>query len=241
MAGALPSGVRGGVHSGRRAVAPPAVAIFARAAVPGKVKTRLIPMLGGAGAAGLQAAFLQDALRKVQRTAGRATRYLFLHGRGPLRRPAGFALLRQRGTNLGERLGHAFARLLRKHPSAIILGTDSPLLTPRVLRAALRELRVCDAVLGPCPDGGYYLVGLRRYDRGLFRQIRWGTRFAFADTLRNLLRRDYSCSILESCPDVDLPRDVAGLSWYLDRHAAARRLAPATWRFLHNTSHLSAA
>src|SRR3989442_15683695 len=51
--------------------------------------------------------------------------------------------------------------MLSRHDDAIVIGTDSPLVPVRVLRLAISELRICDAVLGPCPDGGYYLVGLR--------------------------------------------------------------------------------
>jgi hypothetical protein len=114
----------------------------------------------------------------------------------------------------------------------VVIGTDSPLLPPRVLREALRELRVCDAVLGPCPDGGYYLVGLRRLTRGLLRGVRWGRASAFRDTLRNLLAVGYSCSILEPCSDVDVPRDVRWLEGQLASSKASRRLAPSSWRFL---------
>ncbi len=210
----------------------PAVAIFARVPEPGKVKTRLIPVLGAEGAATIQAALLQDTLRKVSLLRAPVARYLYLQGGRAFSTSLSYQMARQRGADLGESQGDAFLRLLRRHPSALVIGTDSPLLPVRAMRAALVELRVCDAVLGPCPDGGYYLLGLRRYERGLLRGIRWGTRFAFRDTLRNLLRRHYSCSILEPCPDVDRPDDVLSLLRRLRRDAAARRQAPATWRFL---------
>lgn len=208
------------------------MAVFARVPAPEKVKTRLIPLLGAAGAAGLHAALLQDTLHKVSPFRASAARYLYLQGSRHFLAPAGYKIAPQRGADLGARLGHAFEQLLKRHVSAIVIGTDSPLLPVRALGTALGELRVCDAVLGPCPDGGYYLLGLRRYEGGLLRGIRWGTRFAFRDTLRNLLRRQYCCSILEPCPDVDRPHDVLNLRERLSRDAAARRLAPATWRFL---------
>jgi hypothetical protein len=233
----------------------PAIAIFARAPLPGKAKTRLIPLLGSRGAAEVHAALILDTLRKVRALGGRVARYLFVaglptpvtpahftlagHGRDPdssgqAARATGvvaahFTLARQRGANLGQRLENAFRQLLRRHPCAVVLGTDSPLLPPRILRQALNELRICDAVLGPCPDGGYYLIGLRRpFVGGIFRRIRWGTASALADTLRNLLRRGYACAILEMCADVDTPADVRRLRRELARNRAARRLAPAT-------------
>jgi glycosyltransferase A (GT-A) superfamily protein (DUF2064 family) len=164
----------------------PAVAVFARAPEPGKVKTRLIPLLGSRGAAEFHSALIRDTLDKV--CGESAASYLFLAGRWPhgygareapntpdqktafgadsLRTVAGrcpeIALFQQRGADLGKRLGAAFTRLLRDHPAAVVVGTDSPLMPRRLLREALRELCVCEAVLGPCPDGGYYLIAMRR-------------------------------------------------------------------------------
>jgi hypothetical protein len=232
----------------------PSVAIFARAPVAGHAKTRLIPRLGSQGAARFQAALISDTLRKVARlrrwvqpylflaaspiTLGRSQAEAILHEQ-PLAVAGNseFSVIRQQGKDLGERLENAFRRLLRLHPSCVVIGTDSPLLPARILRQALRELRACESVLGPCPDGGYYLIALRRpVDPGrlqsIFRRVRWSTAFAFSDTLRNLLQQGLSCSVLEACADVDLPRDLQRLKDDLFRNGKARRLAPATWNFL---------
>lgn len=141
-------------------------------------------------------------------------------------------LVRQRGGDLGERLARAFRRLLSRHPRAIVIGTDSPLLPPRKLREALSELRACDAVLGPCPDGGFYLIGLRCLPPGLFRDVRWGSRFALRDMLRNMLRSGLACSVLEPVPDVDRPQDFRALAAQMGKRRDLRRLSPALWGFL---------
>lgn len=221
-----------------RRYATSALAVFTRSASPGGTKTRLIPLLGAQGAAALHAALVRDTLRKVDSLPPLIARYVFLacpRGQaGPALSglPAQFRLLCQRGRDLGQRLQNAFRVLLRHYSRVVVIGTDSPLLAPRVLREAFAELQVCDAVLGPCPDGGYYLVGVRRLDADLFRSVRWSTAQAFRDTLSNLLRRGYSCSVLEPCGDVDLPVDLVRLQAALSREASARRLAPATWKFL---------
>ena len=232
----------------------PAIAVFARAPVAGHAKTRLIPRLGLQGAARFQAALISDTLRKVAGLRRWVQPYLFLAASPiPFRRShaeailyeqplasAGiceFSVIRQQGRDLGERLGNAFRRLLRLHPSCVVIGTDSPLFPGRILRQALGELRACESVLGPCPDGGYYLIALRRPAdpgrlRSIFHRVRWSTAFAFSDTLRNLLRQGLSCSVLEACADVDLPRDLQCLKEELFRNRKARRLARATWKFL---------
>lgn len=211
-----------------------AVAIFARAVEPGKTKTRLIPALGPERAAQLHQALVSDAFRKVERLAGRAECYVFTAGGNLSERmvPRGFERRRQSGRNLARRLGRAFAELLQRHSRAVIIGTDSPMLAPAMLRLALAELRTVDAVLGPCPDGGYYLIGLRRTVPGLFTGLRLGTEFAFGDTLASLLEHGLSCSVLELCPDIDRPEDLAALKKLLAKNPSARRLAPHTWSFL---------
>jgi hypothetical protein len=237
----------------------PAMAVFARAPVAGHAKTRLTPLLGAEAAARFQAALISDTLSKVAGLRKCVRPYLFLAGNSPRTKTPSrvrqslpyerarfeahlseFSLIRQRGKGLGERLEAAFGKLLRLHPICIVIGTDSPLLPSRVLRQALRELDVCESVLGPCPDGGYYLIGLRRPEgrrilQGIFDRVRWSTAFAFRDTLRNLLRRGLSCSVLEECADVDLPADLKRLREGLSRDRKARRLAPATWNFLRGS------
>ncbi len=209
------------------------MAVFARTPLPGRAKTRLIPLLGPQGAAQLQAVLILDTTRKVERLTGIA-RWLFLAGpRSPsLQNRKRWKVARQRGASLSARLNKAFRRLLARHPAAVIIGTDSPLLPPRVLREALNELRVCDSVLGPCPDGGFYLIGLRRAIAGGFGGVRWGTRFAFRDMLNNLTTRGISCSILQPIPDLDRPADLRELTRLLAASPTRRMLASAVWRFL---------
>ncbi len=218
------------------------MAIFARLPIPGKAKTRLVPMLGARGSAELHAALLADTIQKVNKAAGDFSSYFFLDGRSfPVSSSfAGYSLRRQRGRDLGERLRTAFLQLLRRHAEAVVIGTDSPALPPRVLRQAFRELQVCDAVLGPCPDGGFYLIGLRRVRAGrnpatvasVFRNVPWGSAFAFRSVLRNLAAQGLSCSVLEPYGDIDRPRDVISLKMRLGRSRAARQLAASAWRFL---------
>ncbi|TAM80936.1 MAG: glycosyltransferase [Acidobacteria bacterium] len=225
---------KGVLHSHQATRSVPAVAIFARAVAPGKAKTRLIPALGPGGAARFHGALVSDVLAKVAGLKGRAARYLFAAG-GDLPEgmvPRAFERRRQRGRGLGQRLSQAFHELLRGHSRAVIIGTDSPTLAPAMLRLALEELRATDAVLGPCPDGGYYLIGLRRTVPGLFNGLRLGTEFAFGDTISSLVAHGLSCSVLGPCPDIDRPQDLAALKKFLRKNSAARRLAPCTWQFL---------
>ncbi|MBI4164800.1 MAG: TIGR04282 family arsenosugar biosynthesis glycosyltransferase [Acidobacteria bacterium] len=224
-----------------RKTAFPAIAVFARSPVAGRAKTRLIPLLGPRGAAALQAALILDTTAKVNGLAHHSTRWLFGVGgkisdfpdRHHWRREV------QRGRDLGERLDSAFARLLRRHVRAVIIGTDSPLLSPRLLRLALTELKACDTVIGPCPDGGFYLVGLRLRIPGLFRSVRLGSRHAFGDTLKALLQRGLSCAVLPPVLDIDRPRDLQEFAMRMARRPELRTAAPALGRFLRTNEKMS--
>jgi rSAM/selenodomain-associated transferase 1 len=224
-----------------RPSAQAALAIFARAPVPGQAKTRLIPLLGARGSAELQQALIYDALAKARRLRS-IKHYLFLSGshRVLKLKDSSWAAVckRQQGRDLGVRLARAFAWLLRFHPAAVVIGTDSPLLQPSALRRAFRELRRCDAVLGPCPDGGYYLIGLRRAFairsrlKALFRGVRWSTRLALRDTQANLSRLGLAWALLPPEEDLDNRRDWQRLCRKMQNSQQAQRLAPETWRFV---------
>ena len=177
--------------------AEPAVIVFARAPVPGRVKTRLVPLLGKRGAAHLQARMLAKTLRTT-RSAGFEPVLLFSDSQG-----AG---------DLGERMHRAFSRFLKKHESAMLIGSDCPALKASDLRAAARALKGgASAVLSPCEDGGYALIGLRRNSRRIFAGIDWGTPEVLAQTRARLKRLRWRWKELRTVWDVDRPEDVARL------------------------------
>ena len=212
----------------------PALAVFAREPIPGRAKTRLIPLLGPRGAADFHAALVSDTLQKVNALAEHAEPYFFLDGeKFPVSSSlSDYTLKRQRGADLGERLEFAFEALLKSHTRAVVIGTDSPLLSRRALVTALEKLRALDAVLGPCPDGGFHLIGLRRHLPGLFDGVRWGSELAFEDMQASLSAHGLSCRILDSIDDVDRPEDVERLKDEFIASAAVRRRSPSAWRFL---------
>ena len=185
------------------------IIVFARAPVPGEAKTRLIPRLGAWQAARLHARLTVHALR----TARAADRVVELHGtrRHSFFRSLDVAFRVQRGRDLGERMHRALEQALRRHPIAILVGTDCPMLTPADLRRAARWLRGgCDAVLAPAEDGGYALIGLRSPRRELFQDIEWGGRQVYADTVKKLA--GYRWRALRRVWDVDRPEDLEKLT-----------------------------
>ena len=164
------------------------LAVMAKAPRAGLVKTRLCPPLSPDEAAELAGAFLLDAVDQVRSVAAvrPAMAYApldaraFFHALAP-----DFALVAQRGEDLGARLSHAFEDLLADGaPGAIVIGSDVPTLPSAVLEAALERLAGADLVLGPSEDGGYYLIGLREPRAALFADMAWSTEVVFEETMR---------------------------------------------------------
>jgi hypothetical protein len=96
---------------------------------------------------------------------------------------------------------------------ALLIGTDCPELTPRLLQEALERLAENDLVLGPARDGGYYLIGLKAPQPGLFPpDMPWGTDRVLNKTLEAAARQGLQVALLETLGDIDRPEDLAGLT-----------------------------
>jgi rSAM/selenodomain-associated transferase 1 len=142
--------------------------VIAKAPVAGRVKTRLSPPCSPAEAAQLAAAALADTLAAAASATRASRRMLVLDGAAGDWIPPGFDVLPQRGDGLAERLGAAFADA--GGPS-LLIGMDTPQVTPALLDAGLAALDRADAALGLARDGGYWAIGLRRPDAAVFRDV----------------------------------------------------------------------
>lgn len=171
------------------------VIVFARAPRAGRVKTRLIPLLGEQGAARLHARLLRRALATA-RAARLGVVELWTAER------------RQRGADLGERMLHAFAHSLRRAARVILIGSDCPVLRGGDLRKAARWLAGgADAVFAPAEDGGYALIALRRVSPRLFEGVEWGGARVMAQTRERLDALGWRWRELPPVWDVDRPED----------------------------------
>ena len=123
-----------------------------------------------------------------------------------------FALVAQRGDDLGARLAHAFEDLLADGaPWAIVIGSDVPTLPSAVLAAAVERVAGADLVLGPSEDGGYYLIGLREPRAALFADMAWSTEVVFEETMRRARALGLAIGLLPAWFDVDTAADLERL------------------------------
>jgi rSAM/selenodomain-associated transferase 1 len=186
--------------------------VFLKLPEAGKVKTRLIPAVGADGAL------------KVYRKLLEHTAKVTVESKLPIALayspalpatdnwPAETTRFLQKGKNLGERLADAteaaFAQGVQK---VLLIGADCYQLQPLHLLQAVEELKTHNAVIGPATDGGYYLLGLRKYSPAVFSNIRWSSEHVFAETKQRLEEQDMSYSLLPELADVDRPEDLGQL------------------------------
>lgn len=179
----------------------PQLVVIAKAPCPGRVKTRLCPPCTPEQAAGLAEAALADTLAAASATPA-ARHLLVLDGEAGRWMPDGWTTTRQRGEGLDKRLAAAFEDA---GGPALLIGMDTPQVTPRLLSAAMAELRRpgVDAVLGPASDGGYWAVGLRRPDPRVFVGVPMSAGHTAEAQLARLHELGLACRLLPGLRDVD--------------------------------------
>jgi hypothetical protein len=196
-----------------RAMASVAIAVLAKAPVPGLAKSRLIPALGAEGAALLAARLIERTVAIATSAAtGPVTLWAAPDAAHPLfqaiRTQFAVALACQPDGDLGERMHTAIAAANRP---ALVIGTDCPSLTAAHLHAAAQALREHDAAVIPAEDGGYVLIGLRRPEPALFSDIEWSTPTVMAETRRRLRLLGLSFREFDPLWDIDTQQDLQRL------------------------------
>jgi hypothetical protein len=188
-----------------------AVAILAKAPVPGTVKTRLMLMLGLDGATVLHERLIERTVAVATEAAtGPVTLWTSPDEHHPCFRSLAerfpLALARQVEGDLGARM---HAAVLHAKGPVLVIGTDCPVLTAAHLRDAAAVLRSgADATVIPAEDGGYVLIGLRRPVPELFRDMAWSTDGVMVETRHRLRRHGLSWREPAHLWDVDRPSDV---------------------------------
>ena len=191
-----------------------AIAILAKAPLPGFAKTRLAAALGADGAAALQGRLIERAVETARAAdIGPVTLWAAPDQDHPafqaLAALFGVALARQPEGDLGARM---LAAITAARGPALVIGTDCPALAPSHLVAAADALHAgVDVVVVPVEDGGYGLIGMREPQPQLFADMPWSTAAVMAETRRRLVRLALSWREPARLWDVDLPADVERL------------------------------
>lgn len=189
-----------------------AIAVLAKAPVPGHVKTRLIPLLGAHAAAVFHERMIERTVETACRAAvGPVTVWAAPDARHPAFRELAerypIALAQQPDGDLGVRMA---ACVEAATMPALVIGADCPALTREDLQDALAALHDgADCVTIPAEDGGYVLIGMRRLHPVLFSGMTWSAPTVMAETRRHARANGLVLRELKTLWDVDRPEDVA--------------------------------
>lgn len=220
----------------RRAPGVTAALIVAKRPLPGLVKTRLVPPLTEVQAAELHALSLAAVLEWTRKChdvtpiwvvtpdesaeIGGAPRSLDVHDVWP-----------QGDGDLGARLDRAVRRAVdHGFERVILLGADSPTLPEDTLFRTREWLDDHDAVIGPCEDGGYYLLALKAPCTALFRDIPWSQSAVFEITVQRARSAGLRLAFLPAWYDLDRVDDLRRADAELAVADLRRRPAAAALR-----------
>jgi uncharacterized protein len=210
--------------------------IFTRYPETGTTKTRMIPIMGAIGAANLQREMAEHVLSQVVgRSASNDLSVEIRYDGGNedlMRRWLGseFEYVLQTGDDLGERMQRAFEDAFESGAaSAIIIGTDVPDLTGRVIKNAFNVLKQKEMVIGPAKDGGYYLIGFAKiaFSRAmgdLFSGIKWGEKDVLRKTINAATGLGIRYFLVDELEDVDRPEDLS--IWERRKNKKHRHASP---------------
>jgi rSAM/selenodomain-associated transferase 1 len=199
------------------------IIVMAKAPQAGRVKTRLCPPLDPADAAAIAEASLQDTLRAVLATPV-DQRVLALEGSPGRWLPWGIDVIPQRGEGFGHRLAGAFADA---GGSGLLIGMDTPQITPGLLSHALDTLwsESIDAVLGLSEDGGWWALGIRRWQPHVFRNVPMSTVLTGAAQRAQLAALGLDVAMLPMLRDIDHWDDVLEVVRQIPRSSLARAVS----------------
>lgn len=194
------------------------VVVLAKEPVAGRVKTRLCPPYSPGQAAALARSALRDTVAAVEAVAPDRMVCALDGARGDWL-PQSWPVVPQRDGDLGDRIAGALDDAFTVGGGPVLLvGMDTPQLTPADLSGALAALDHADAVLGPATDGGWWLIGLHAVDPSLVTGIATSRADTGARQRARLVERGLRVADLSLLRDVDTAADAD----------AVARLAPAT-------------
>ena len=191
------------------------IIVFTRFPIPGKVKTRLIPVIGETGAAELQRSLTEAAVEQAFIASGirEADLEIWFSGGSESKMEkwlgSRYIYRKQPQVDLGLKLETAMCEaMLAGYKRAVLTGSDIPSLSSSVILSAFESLTEYDVVIGPAIDGGYYLIGLKSIQNSLFKDIPWSTGKVLEKTIKRANKKNLSIKMLKMLADIDIPDDL---------------------------------
>jgi rSAM/selenodomain-associated transferase 1 len=184
--------------------------IFLKAPCPGLVKTRIAETAGNERACAIYRQLVDHVLANIGLIRDVQLRFAPDDGREEIQHwlRDGWSAQPQGPGDLGERLCRAFDESFSAGASrVVIIGSDCPEVGASDARAAFKELKSYDIVVGPAVDGGYWLIGLRAPQPELFQNIAWSSENVLAQTLAKTKTLGLRVQLLRILTDIDTETD----------------------------------
>mgnify|MGYP003624532411 FL=1 len=124
----------------------------------------------------------------------------------------------QVGYTFGERFSNAIQTIFDKgYDNVITIGNDSPQLKTEHLFKACIALDANKVVFGPSTDGGFYLMGLNKFQFNSlqFKNLPWQTSHIRNAILQIEALKDSAVSFLPALMDVDSVEDIKAIVNYI--------------------------
>ncbi len=192
-----------------------ALIVFLKYPEPGRVKTRLAEETSKEFAADFYKLCTEHILSESSKLKRDSidTFLFFEDGKheSKVREWAGdaFNYAAQKGKDLGEKMAASFHEIFNlEYEKVIIIGTDVPGHTHSDLLHAFEMLSTHDAVIGPSPDGGYYLLGTKKFYPEIFKDIEYSTNKVYEKTRERLEYLQLNYCLLKEKLDIDLKEDL---------------------------------
>ena len=191
-----------------------ALIIFSRLPIGKETKTRLSPLLNEKQRKELHLAMWHDIFSEVRKLTKQLDVFLYWTGSGDIKDylrfiPSSFSLKEQSGIDLGERMSNAMMDIMKLgYRRVAIIGADIPSLKAENIVRAFKALNTFDIVIGPSEDGGYWLIGMRKFVPEVFKVDSWGNSSVLNSTIEKVQTLKLTHMLVDTLQDIDTPDDV---------------------------------
>lgn len=185
----------------------PSLIVFIKNPILGKVKTRIAATTGEIKALEIYKQLLEYTQKTSLAFSG--DRLLFYDGsvQNDNFSETDFLKMSQKGKDLGQKMYNALSYALGYCEKVVLIGSDCPTLTNKIIDESFEILNTNDVVIGPSKDGGYYLIGMKNAIWDIFNDIDWSTNKVLNQTISKLKKANKTYKLLEELSDIDTEKD----------------------------------
>ena len=182
--------------------------LFVKPPEPGLVKTRLAKDVGNEKACRIYKNIAEKTLKEIKKTGINFEVHFYPENKLEkiqLWLGSDIKAVSQTGNDLGDKMSNALLRGFKKgYEKIIILGSDIPDINSEIINKAFKSIDN-KPVIGPCEDGGYYLIGFDAYsfDESFFKEIKWSSDSVFDETVKKMKTINLYPSFLQTLDDID--------------------------------------